>query len=147
MNQLTFPIPAEIVAQMLPQKAPFVLVSEILSLSETSCTTSFSIPENHVLVFDGKLSAAGLMENIAQSCAAMMGAAGQAKGEAPKVGFIGDIRNFNCSLLPAAGEKIATTITIENQIFDVTMIAGAVFLNKEKIADCQMKIFVKDKAA
>ncbi len=147
MNQLTFPIPAEIVAQMLPQKAPFVLVSAILSLSETSCTTTFSIPENHVLVFDGKLSAAGLMENIAQSCAAMMGAAGQEKGEAPKVGFIGDIRNFNCTLLPTAGENIKTIITIENQIFDVSMIAGTVFFNNEKIADCQMKIFVKDKAA
>jgi predicted hotdog family 3-hydroxylacyl-ACP dehydratase len=147
MNTLSFPIAADIVAQMLPQKEPFVLVSEILNLNETSCTTSFSIPENHVLVFDGKLSAAGLIENIAQSCAAMMGAAGQAKGESPKVGFIGDIRNFNCEELPPANNTIQTSITIENQIFDVTMISGNVFLRGKKIASCQMKIFVKEKVS
>ncbi len=61
-----------------------------------------------------------------------------------KVGFIGDIRAFQCLSLPEVGSTIQTQITIENQIFDVTMIKGQVSQNGTPIASCKMKIFVKN---
>ena len=149
---LSLPLSKAVTEQIIPQKQPFVLVSSLLETAETGCSTSFTIPEGHVLSDAQHLQPSGLLENMAQSCALMMGYQGALQvansngGEVPepKVGFIGDIREFKCSALPEVGSTIQTQITIENQIFDVTMIDGQVTQNETVIASCKMKIFVKN---
>lgn len=149
---LSLPLSKAVTEQIIPQKQPFVLVSSLLETAETGCSTSFTIPEGHVLSDAQYLQLSGLLENMAQSCALMMGYQGALQvansngGEVPepKVGFIGDIREFKCLSLPKVGSTIQTHITIENQIFDVTMIDGQVTQNGTPIASCKMKIFVKN---
>jgi hypothetical protein len=149
---LSLPLSAAVTAQIIPQKQPFVLVSSLLEIAESGCRTAFTIPEGHVLSDAQRLQPSGLLENMAQSCALMMGYNGAlqmansngGKVPEPKVGFIGDIRQFKCSTLPEVGSTIETRITIENQIFDVTMIDGQVSQNGTPIASCKMKIFVKN---
>lgn len=149
---LTLPLSKIVTEQIIPQKQPFVLVSSLLEIAETGCRTGFTVPEGHVLTDEAHLQPSGLIENMAQSCALMMGYRGALEiansngGEVPepKVGFIGDIREFKCSALPEVGATIETQITIENQIFDVTMIDGQVTQNGMSIASCKMKIFVKN---
>lgn len=149
---LTLPLSQTVTEQIIPQKQPFVLVSSLLEIAETGCRTAFTIPEGHVLSDAQHLQPSGLLENMAQSCALMMGYNGAMQiansegGEVPepKVGFIGDIREFKCFALPEIGSTIQTRITIENQIFDVTMIDGQVSQNGNPIASCKMKIFVKN---
>lgn len=140
---MQLPLSIEETEAIIPQKQPFVLISRLLAASEAGGKTAFTIPENHVLVDNGELQPSGLMENMAQSCAALMGFRGAMLGEQPKIGFIGDIRSFTFSKLPKVGTTIETNITIENQIFDVTMIGGQIFENGEPIAECKMKIFVR----
>jgi predicted hotdog family 3-hydroxylacyl-ACP dehydratase len=142
---MNFPLSIADTTKLLPQEHPFVFVSRLESMDETQCVTSFDITAGQVLVVDGILTASALVENMAQSCAAMMGARGKMLGEAPKVGFIGDDRFFNCSFLPSVGDTIFTEIVIENQIFDVTMVSGKVKYKGEQIATCKMKIFVQAK--
>ncbi len=149
---LTLPLSSAVTEQIIPQTQPFVLVSSLLGIDETGCQTAFTIPEGHVLSDAQYLQPSGLLENMAQSCALMMGYKGALQiansngGEVPepKVGFIGDIREFKCASLPKVGSTIQTSITIENQIFDVTMIEGQVMQNGISIASCKMKIFVKN---
>jgi len=145
MNTATFQLPLtkEQTEFIIPQKQPFVLISSLTKADESGCETQFTVPENHVLLNGNKLSPSGIMENIAQSCAAMMGFINSGKDEKPKIGFIGDIRGFSCSALPKVGETLTTEIKIENQVFDVTIIQGTVLLHNEQIASCKMKIFVK----
>lgn len=140
---MQLPLSVEETESVIPQKQPFVLISHLLSASEAGGKTSFTIPEKHILTDNGELQPSGLMENMAQSCAALMGFRGAISGEQPKIGFIGDIRDFNYTKLPQIGTTVETIITIENQIFDVTMIDGKVLQNGEAIAGCKMKIFVK----
>jgi hypothetical protein len=45
-------------------------------------------------------------------------------------------------MLPKTGDELITEITIENQIFDVTLISGKINCNNKIIAQCKMKIFI-----
>jgi len=140
------PVVGHKLIDLIPQKPPFVLVSSLLAVSEKHSITSFVFDANHVLCHNGKLTIAGLMENIAQTAAAKMGYECNVLGKKTPIGFIGDVRDFTFTKLPVVGEEIQTEITITNQIFHVSIITGSVKLNGEEIAHCKMKIFVEPEA-
>ncbi len=137
------PISGQKLIDLIPQKPPFVLISALLAVSESNSVTSFVFDEKHVLCTNGKLTVAGLMENMAQTAAVKMGYECNILGKKIPIGFIGDVRDFSFTKLPSAGEEIETEITITNQIFDVSMITGSIKLNGEEIANGKMKIFVE----
>lgn len=146
---MKLPIIGQNLIDLIPQKPPFVLISSLQQVSETHSITTFKFDESHVLCSAGKLTVAGMMENIAQTAAAKMGYEFSLLGKKIPVGFIGDVRDFSFTKLPVVGEEIETEIIITNQIFDVSIITGSIKLNGEEIAHCKMKIFVEpeDKTA
>ena len=137
------PITGEKLIELIPQKLPFVFVGSLLEVSESHSVTKFVFDANQVLCQEGKLSAGGLMENIAQTAAAKTGYECSQLGKKVPIGFIGDVRDFVCSRFPSAGEELTTHVIITNKIFDVTMITGTVKVNGVEIASCKMKIFVE----
>ncbi|MBP5644483.1 MAG: pseudouridylate synthase, partial [Bacteroidales bacterium] len=70
---------------------------------------------------DGRLSACGLIENIAQTCAARMGYINLSKGEAVRVGVIGALRDMEILVLPAVGSTITTRIEVSDEVFGMTL--------------------------
>lgn len=142
------PISGENLERLIPQKRPFVLVSTLQSIEGNSCTTTFRFEPDHVLCEDGVLSMAGLLENMAQSSGCKMGFEDYIQGKTPRVGFIGEVRDFTYSRLPLAGEELITEITIESQVFgSVSVIAGKVMLGHQEIASCRMKVFFETDSA
>ncbi|MCW5907524.1 MAG: 3-hydroxyacyl-ACP dehydratase [Chitinophagales bacterium] len=137
------PVNGTLLNELIPQKPPFVLISMLHEVSEHRCVTTFRFSENHVLCSNGCLTAAGLLENIAQTCAVKVGYECYLVNKKVPLGFIGDIKDFRYARLPLTSEEIRTEITIEHQIFDVTLISGKVSVNGEEIASCKMKIFVE----
>jgi predicted hotdog family 3-hydroxylacyl-ACP dehydratase len=135
------PVTGDALIALIPQKPPFVLISKLLQVDNKRCITSFTCTADHVLCDKGKLTVAGLIENIAQTCAAKVGYEYSLKGKKYPIGFIGDLKDFTCSVLPAAGEEMKTNIEIEHEIFDVTVIKGVVLLNDKEIAHCKMKVY------
>ena len=147
---MTLPISGRNLIDLIPQKPPFVLISSLLQVSDAQAVTNFVFENTHPLCNSGKLTIAGLMENIAQTAAAKMGYECNLLGKKIPIGFIGDVRDFSFTKLPVVGEEIETEIVITNQIFYVSIITGSVKLNGEEIANCKMKIFspqllIKDK--
>ena len=55
------------VQDLIPQKAPFVMVGELLIAEENKLETSFTISADNIMVENGKFSTPGLIENIAQN--------------------------------------------------------------------------------
>lgn len=143
---MQLPVSGQNLIDLIPQKPPFVLVSTLQAVSENNSVTNFVVDASHVLCYEGKLTIAGLLENIAQTAAAKMGYECKMLGKKIPIGFIGDVRDFSFVKLPIAGEMIETEIVITNQIFDVSIITGSVKLNGEEIAHCKMKIFVEPEA-
>ncbi|MDB5139413.1 MAG: 3-hydroxyacyl-ACP dehydratase [Mucilaginibacter sp.] len=133
---------AENILSLIPQRPPFVMVDELLFCDECSTKSSFRIMQHNVLVFNGKLSEAGLMENIAQTVAAGTGYKANLDNIPVTVGYIGSVKNFEVFELPKIGDELVTEIKIENRVFDMTVISGTVKRNDELIAQCEMNIFI-----
>jgi predicted hotdog family 3-hydroxylacyl-ACP dehydratase len=80
---------------VLPQQEPFVMIDTMTHFEMMTSTTETEIREANIFVDDGRFSASGMMENIAQTCAARVGFYNKyiLKKEV-QVGFIGAIRNY-----------------------------------------------------
>ena len=134
--------PVENIQDLIPQRPPFVMVDRVISFSETGFSTGFKIPENNIFTENGIFKEPGLLENIAQTAAARAGYVSMAESKPVQVGYIGAVNNLEIFSLPRAGDELITEITIENQIFDVTLISGKITCNNETIVQCKMKIFI-----
>ncbi|MGN6439245.1 MAG: 3-hydroxyacyl-ACP dehydratase [Agriterribacter sp.] len=130
---------------LIPQRAPFVMVDELVAAGETTGVTRFEVRQDNIFVQDGYLTEPALIENIAQTAAAHTGYVFKEKNEPVPVGFIGAVQNLEIKKLPAVGDQIETEITIKNQVFDVTLISGKITSKEEEIAKCDMKIFLQPK--
>lgn len=127
---------------LLPQRAPFVMIDGLMSSTETTTTTSFAIREDNIFVVDGVLREPGLVENIAQTAAARAGYISKTENKPVMVGYIAAINNLRVFALPRTGDELITEITMENQIFAVSLITGKITCNDQLIAQCSMKIFI-----
>jgi predicted hotdog family 3-hydroxylacyl-ACP dehydratase len=127
---------------LIPQRPPFVMIDKLLSVTETTTTTGFTIPVDNIFVEDGVFKEPGLVENIAQTAAASAGYVSHTQNKPVLVGYIGAVNNLQVFALPKASDELITEITTENQIFDVTLIAGKITCNGQLIAQCKMKIFI-----
>ena len=61
------------ILDLIPQRPPFVMVDELLHYDPILSNTRFLIKESNILVENGLLSECGVIENMAQSCAARIG--------------------------------------------------------------------------
>lgn len=132
----------ENIQDLIPQRPPFVMVDKVMSFSETGFSTGFRIKTGNIFTEDGLFKEPGLVENIAQTAAARAGYVSKAESKSVRVGYIGAINNLEIFSLPKTGDELITEITIENQIFDVTLISGKITCNNETIVQCKMKIFI-----
>ena len=136
----------ELILDLLPQRPPMVMVDGILSCMDLRIVTLLKVREDNVFLVRGRLSAAGMMEMIAQSAAARTGlllrkdAPGQNKPV--PVGVIGQIRNFLVYGLPAAGAELQTEVTVSHEIGQASVISGKVLQGAKTWAEGEMKIFL-----
>ncbi|WP_121808210.1 3-hydroxyacyl-ACP dehydratase [Mucilaginibacter kameinonensis] len=136
-------LPTQDILSLIPQRPPFVMVDTLVSSSDNTTLTSLLILSENVLVSDGELSEAGMVENIAQTAAAGAGYVAQQLGKPVPPGFIGAVKNLEVFALPKVGDIIETEVKIENQVFNVTIIKGSVTCKGSTLAQCEMKIFIQ----
>ncbi|HWZ14951.1 MAG TPA: hypothetical protein VNW95_06900 [Mucilaginibacter sp.] len=131
----------ENVIPLIPQKPPFVMVGKLLHSDDHITRSSFLIRPGNVFVKNNIFQEAGLMENIAQTAALRAGYLAQAENKPVTVGYIGAVKDFEVFSLPKINDEIITEVSIENQILDVTVLLGKVWLNGVLMAQCEMKVF------
>jgi predicted hotdog family 3-hydroxylacyl-ACP dehydratase len=127
---------------LIPQKAPFVMVDELLFSDDNTTRTGFTITADNVFAINGEFSEAGLMENIAQTAAAGSGNMARIENRPVANGYIGQVKNFEVFSLPKIGDKLMTEVKIEVQVFDAGIVSGTIWCYNTVIATCEMKIFI-----
>lgn len=130
--------------KLIPQRPPIVMVDTFYKADAESATTGLTILTNNIFCLDGHLQEPGLIEHVAQSAAAFAGYAPYTQGEAPKLGFIGEVKKFKINRLPQAGEHLRTSLKVLGEAAGVTLIAAETRVEDECVATCQMKIFIKE---
>ena len=128
---------------LLPQRPPMVLVGALLTCA-TDCTiTQFDVPADCILIENGALSEAGLIENMAQTAAAGAGYSYRQLGQPAPVGFIAAIRDLRVAALPAVGTTLTTEVRVVNQVLDFSIVRGTVRVGETTFAECELRIFNK----
>ena len=130
--------------ELIPQRPPFVMIDKLVSCDMVVTVTELEVCEDNIFVADGRFTAEGLMENIAQTCAARMGYINLSKGEKVKIGVIGAVNSFDIFQTPKVGERIVTTIEVVEELFQITLVKAFVRCGDETIAQANMKIALMD---
>lgn len=86
----------------------------------------------------------GIIEHVAQSAAAFAGYSQFLSGEAPKLGYIAEIKKFRIERLPLAGQRLRTKLEVLGQAGNMSLLSAVVSAEGEEIACGQMKIFIKE---
>ncbi len=133
--------------ELIPQRPPFVMIDKMMSFNMTVTETQLEVRADNVFCKEGRLTAEGLMENIAQTCAARMGYINLINNEVVKIGVIGSVNNYEVFRLPKVGEVIITTIEMMEEMFQVTMVKATVKCGEETLAQANMKIAIIDQDA
>lgn len=135
------------ITTLIPQRPPFVMVDRVTTFNDVDAITELTVREDNIFVDGGQLSAAGIIENMAQSCAARMGCVNRMHGEAVKIGFIGDIRNCQIIRQPRCQEVLTTHVNIIEDVFNLTLANVTVNAGDEVIATARIKIALSDMKA
>lgn len=133
--------------ELLPQRRPFVMVDRLLYCDMSVTRTQLEVREDNIFNDGGRLSTAGICENIAQTCAARLGYLSLASGQAVKLGYIGAISNMQVYRTPVTGETLVTEIKVLQEVFNITLVHAVVKCGDELIAETDLKIALGDDVA
>ncbi len=131
--------------ELLPQQEPFVMVSRLEHFDMRRVVTSTDVAPDNIFVDNGSFSASGLIENMAQTCAARIGYINKyvlLKGI--QIGFIGSIQNLAIDRLPSVGETISTTVEVDEEVFGMILATATITCAGNRVASTQLKIAIKE---
>ena len=130
---------------LLPQQEPFVMIDALKHFSMSVVETTLHISPENLFVEQESLSASGMLENIAQTCAARIGYINKyILKKDIQVGFIGAVRNMEIVCLSKIGDTITTTVTIVEEAFGISLATATIKLGDKTLATTEIKIAVKE---
>jgi predicted hotdog family 3-hydroxylacyl-ACP dehydratase len=134
------------VSTLLPQRHPYLLVDRLLHYDEEVIRCSFTVAEGHLMVDDGRLSPAGLIEHVAQTCAVRIGFINQYILHRPiTIGYVAALRDFSWSELPLVECTVTTDVHVLEDHFGMTLIRATVTSGDRPIATGEMTIALTER--
>lgn len=128
---------------LIPQKAPFVMVDTLNYFSDTEVVANLTIAADNIFCNEAVFTEPGLIENMAQTVALHTGYDFFRKGERAPTGYIGSVKKATIYSLPKLGDTIITKATILHEFMGVTMVSITVSdVNGKEIASSEMKTVI-----
>jgi predicted hotdog family 3-hydroxylacyl-ACP dehydratase len=134
----------EALIDYIPHRPPFVMVHKLLSATHERFESEFEIEGTNLLVSGGLFQETGLIENVAQTCAASFGYLDREEAGEPRIGFIGAISKLHVFELPAVGSTIRTVVAPLHQLGNIYLVKGEIFAEGRILLGCEMKIVVTE---
>ena len=131
--------------ELLPQQEPFVMIGQLTHFDMSHTTTETVISADNIFVDDDRFSATGLVENIAQTCAARIGYINKyilKKGV--QLGFIGAVKKMDIMALPQVGDTIETEIETVAEVLGMILAKGIVRCGERVLVTTDIKIAIKE---
>jgi predicted hotdog family 3-hydroxylacyl-ACP dehydratase len=128
---------------LIPQQPPFLMIDRLVHFDPVFTKTEFEIKPDNLFVENGMFLEAGLLENIAQTCAVRFGYINTVilKGVVG-LGFIGGIKLLSINNLPKIHSTLETTVEVVNEVFNISLVNATTLCNGEVLVTCEMKISV-----
>jgi len=133
------------ILELLPQRPPFVMLDALTHFDEVITRTRLQVAADNIFVEKNSFTESGIIENIAQTCAARMGYINKyIHSDSVKIGFIGSIKDLTVNELPKVGDVLKTTVEVLSEVFAITLVNAKVEIGDKLIASCEMKISITD---
>ena len=136
------------ILELIPQRPPFVMVDKLIYFEGKIAKTQFTItPDNVMLADDGTLSAGGIIENMAQTCAARIGYFNKfLESKTVKIGVIGSIKNLTINSFPKIGDVLTTTVEETfSGMLNMTILNAKIECDGTILAEGEIKVALTDK--
>lgn len=132
--------------ELLPQRPPYLLVDRLLHYDADVMRCRLVVTPDHLMVDGNHLSAAGLIEHIAQTCAARIGFINKYILHRPvTIGYVASISSLLIDALPEVGSTVETEVRVLEDCFGMTLINARVSCGGRVIAAGEMKIALTDR--
>lgn len=132
------------ITEYIPHRPPFVMIDNLVSATREQFESDFTVTSDNVLVQEGFFQETGLIEHIAQTCAASFGYLDREEGGEPKIGFIGAVSKVLVTELAPVGGMIRTVVTPLHQLGNIYLVKGESFLDGRILLGCELKIVVSE---
>ena len=117
-----------------------VMIDSILHCNTIETITEFTVHEDNIFLEGNTLKECGLLEIIAQTCAARIGYLGA--DNPVRIGVIGGVKDFEVYGVPSVGKTVKTEIKLVSEVFSAVIAEATVTCNDKTLARCEMKVFV-----
>lgn len=129
---------------ILPQREPFIMIDSLLEHDETSTTTQLTVDADNLMVSNGFFSAAGHLENLAQTAAAYLGYTAYINGQPAPLGFIASVKNYNVIERAKVNETIISRIEYQSAILNIHIVKATCVCNGKEINNAELRIFIQE---
>ncbi len=132
---------------ILPQREPFILVDKLTYIDDTSTRTEVTIADNCIFVSDGTYISEGLIEIVAQTCAARIGYISKyVLHKGVSIGYIGAIRALEQNYIPKVGDNLICSIDILDQVFNMSRAKAVIYCGTQVVLTTEIKIVEKSES-
>ncbi|HAD14670.1 MAG TPA: hypothetical protein DCF33_19765 [Saprospirales bacterium] len=128
------------IASFIPQKAPFIMVDNLINATPEKIETDFLVLEENIFLENGTLREFALIENIAQSSAVGLVVLEKFGQDRPVEGFMGGISKLKVFDLPRVNDTIYTIVTLVTQMGNMFLMKGENYVNGKKMLECEVKL-------
>jgi len=141
----SFPLPIE---RLLPQRPPMLLLSQLLSCTESEGTADALIsPDNLFRLPDDTIHAAALFELMAQAYAAVHGYQSHLAGKPVSIGFLAGIRQAVVLGAARIGDLLLVSVRQTALVPPFVRAEARIERDGETLAEGELTLFVPPAAA
>ena len=138
----------------LPHRAPMLMVDLVLKIDDEKVETVFEIKETNIFIQNNIFIEAGLIENAAQTCSAIVARDyyGDENNTDQKgvgvIGFISALKTLKIHALPNVGSTITTKATLVSKFvtddYILCTMSCQTFHKKELLLEGEINLFIKE---
>ena len=117
----------ERIYELIPQRPPIVMVDALYRYDREGAETGLDVLTDNIFVEDGKFTAPGLIEHVAQSAAVFAGYRAFVRGLTPETGYIAEVKKFRIFRMPEVGERLYTVLRLLGSAAGMSLFSAEVF--------------------
>jgi predicted hotdog family 3-hydroxylacyl-ACP dehydratase len=146
MRDLVLPLPAE---HLLPHRPPMLCLDCLCAVSETRAEAAARLAPGHILLHEGALCEAGLVELAAQTVGAMQGYWDLRLGRPARDGFLAAAQRFVFFDRAGVGDALRITVDLVAELAGMYLVEAAITKidatgEPTTIAAGKLKVFVPE---
>ncbi len=129
-------------ARILPHRETMLLLDEVAECRDGFARCVARIGPDHPFVNGrGELEPVALVEILSQAAAALRGCEGSGQDEAPRIGYLAGIKEFEVHRRPRSGDVLNVEIRQTVMLGSVAMMEGRILIGDDCISSGTLKVW------